>query len=131
MIVVDASAAVDYLLRLAPAFAWVAERLKASDDVSAPHLLDVEVAQALRRFVRAGEVSPDVGAEALGVLSELRIIRFPHIQLLGAMWEFRDRLSAYDGAYVALARALDATLVTTDAKLARAARLLVRVEVPA
>lgn len=119
MIVLDASAAVEWLLRL-PLATGVDERLATNVDVHAPHLLAVEVTQVVRRFTLAGEISARRGAEALTDLADLAIVHHEHEPLLPLMWERRANLTAYDGAYVALAIALDAPLVTLDAKLAAA-----------
>lgn len=118
MIVVDASAVVELVLRL-PLGDAVAARLADPDDaLHAPHVLCVEVAQVVRRYVRRGEVRPQRGAEALADLADLDVCRHPHEPLLPAMWRLRANLTAYDAAYVALAEGLDAPLVTLDARLA-------------
>jgi predicted nucleic acid-binding protein len=83
--------------------------------------MDVEIASAFRRRVILGELDPDTARGRLETLSRLPIRRYPHVQLLQPMWDLRHRLTAADAAYVALALALDATLLTTDARLARAA----------
>jgi predicted nucleic acid-binding protein len=79
----------------------------------------VEVTQGLRRLVRAGEVSPPRAAEAIADLADLDLHRHPHLDLLTRVWELRENVTAYDAVYVALAEALDATLVTCDRPLAR------------
>lgn len=94
----------------------------------APHLIDLEVAQVLRRYVRSSVVSAERGAEALGDLVDFPLTRYAHYILLNRIWQMRDGLTAYDAAYLALAEALDAPLVTRDRALARASRQ-VRVEV--
>ncbi len=88
----------------------------------APHLLDVEIAQAVRRFALGGEIESDIGQRALVDLADFPIRRYPHDALLPRIWSLRDNLSAYDAAYVALAEALDAPLLTFDQRLAGAAR---------
>lgn len=116
----DASAAVEWLLGLSLA-GEVATRLKAVDEtVHAPHLLAVEVAQVVRRFAAAGEVAAERGTQALADLADLDIVHHPHEPLLPTMWRLRRNLTAYDAAYVALALALDAPLVTLDARIAAA-----------
>lgn len=118
MIVLDASAAVELLLRL-PMGEAVGARLADPDQaVHAPHLLSVEVAQVVRRYVQRGELRPERGAQALVDLADLDIEHHPHEPLLPAMWRLRSNLTAYDAAYVALAEALDAPLLTLDARLA-------------
>ena len=120
MIVVDASAVTEFLLQTALG-KQVEERLfRDGDDLQAPHLLDVEVVQALRRLVRVGEVRPDRAEEALDDLSILAIRRYPHADLLSRAWQLRDNLTAYDAMYVALAEAIDSPLVTCDLPLGTA-----------
>jgi predicted nucleic acid-binding protein len=94
--------------------------LEASERMHAPHLLDVEVAQVLRRLVRLKEVTVARAEQALDDLPKLVIERHEHQSLVGRVWQLRDSISAYDGVYVALAEALDAPLLTCDAKLAGA-----------
>lgn len=128
MIVVDASAVLEVLLQT-PAASRVSRRMFDSrETLHAPHLLDVEVAQVLRRYARSGAISPDRGAEALTDLADLPINRYPHFILLPRIWQLRHNLTAYDAAYLALAEALDAPLLTRDRALASAVRG-VRVEV--
>lgn len=120
MIVLDASAAIELLLRTARG-----ERVEAliqDSDVTlhAPYLLDVEVTQVLRRLSRAGILTTRRAALALETLGELRITRYDHTLVLKRVWALRDTLSAYDACYVALAEQLDARLVTFDAQLASA-----------
>jgi predicted nucleic acid-binding protein len=79
------------------------------------------VAQVLRRYGASGDLTPGRGAEAIADLADLPITRHEHVVLLPRMWQLRHNLTAYDAAYVALAEALEATLLTRDAKLARAA----------
>lgn len=118
MIVVDASAILEVLLST-PDSARVAERLfRPGETLHAPHLLDIEVAQVLRRYALAGELDSVRGLEALEDLLDLPLTRYPHDLLLPRIWELRRNLTAYDGAYVALAEALAAPLVTRDAALA-------------
>lgn len=120
MIVVDASAALEVLLRT-PAASAVEERLFApGETLHAPHLIDLEVAQVLRRYAAAGEIAPERGRAALADFVDFPISRYPHVVLLPRIWELRARLTAYDAAYVTLAEALDAPLLTGDRKLAGA-----------
>ena len=95
----------------------------------APHLLDVEVAQVLRRYAAAGVVTAVRGEEALHDLRELALTRYPHDVLLDRIWELRGNLTAYDAVYVALTEALGASLITCDAKIGGAAGHHARVEV--
>lgn len=120
MIVVDASAAVDYLIG-ATTFERIRDRLEAPDgDLHAPHVVDIEVAHALRRLALSRSLSPVRAEEALRDFADMRLRRYPHAALLARIWELRANMTAFDAAYVALAEALDAPLVTTDARLARA-----------
>lgn len=128
MIVVDASAVLELLLGTAIAPRVTARLLDQAESLHAPHLLDIEVAQVLRRFAAAGELTATRGREALDDLDALPITRYPHDILLPRIWELRANLTAYDAAYVALAEALDAPLLTTDARLARAPGHRARVE---
>ena len=119
MIVVDSSAAVEWLLGLPLADA-VAERIVAAESVHAPALLDVEVAHVVRRYAAAGEISPGAGERALGALGELDVVRHTHEMLLPLIWRLRHNLTAYDAAFVALAAVLEAPLVTLDERIASA-----------
>jgi predicted nucleic acid-binding protein len=118
VIVVDASAAVDVLLER-PRGAWVTERLH-DERLAAPHLIDLEVASAVRKRVRAGDIPAARGAAAIADLEALALDRYPATRLLARIWELREIATAYDAAYIALAEALEARLVTTDERLARA-----------
>jgi predicted nucleic acid-binding protein len=84
----------------------------------APQLLAIEVTQVLRRLVRQKEITAPRAEQALQDLSDLLIDRHDHQEFIQRIWRLRDSLSAYDGAYVALAEALAAPLLTCDAKLA-------------
>jgi predicted nucleic acid-binding protein len=118
VIVLDASAAVELVLGTAVG-SRVRERVGGSETLHAPHLIDLEVAQALRRLVTADEITAHRADGAVSDLGALRVRRYPHDVLLPRVWALRDGLTAYDAAYVALAEALDAPLVTRDARLAR------------
>ncbi len=116
----DASAVVEWLLDL-PLAPEVTARLTRDDQsLHAPHLLSVEVAQVVRHYVAAGDMSAERGAQALTDLADLDVFHHPHEPLLPTMWRLRSNLSAYDAAYVALALALDAPLLTLDARIAAA-----------
>ena len=118
MIVVDASAVLEALLRT-PAAASVERRLfEPSQTLHAPHLLDVEVAQVVRRYAGNGEIDAERGRMALTDLADLPLHRYPHDFLLQRVWELRNNFTAYDAMYVALAEALDAPLLTRDKRLA-------------
>ena len=120
MIVVDASAVLELLLQT-PLATDIADRvLDSRESIHAPHLLDVEVAQVLRRLVRARRLAKTRAVEALGYLTELAIERHSHEALLRRIWAVHDAVTAYDAAYIAVAEALDAPLLTCDGKLSRA-----------
>jgi predicted nucleic acid-binding protein len=132
LIVLDASAVVEWLLQTAKADAIEARAFSptaTSQQWHAPHLLDVEAAQTLRRLVAAGRLPATRASEAFEDLTDLALVRYPHEWLLGRMWELRQNLTAYDAVYVALAEALDAPLVTCDRRIAAAPGHHARVEV--
>ena len=112
-----------------PAGVAVEERLfEPEETLHAPHLLDVEVAQVLRRYALAGEVAAERCRAALDDLAGLPLTRYPHDFLMSRVWDLRANLSAYDAVYVALAGALDAPLLTRDQRLANAPGHGARVE---
>lgn len=129
MIVVDASAMTEFLLQTALGVRVEARLFRGADEFHAPHLLDVEVAQALRRLVRMGGVRPTRAKEAVEDLTGLDIRRHSHVDLLNRAWALRLNLTAYDAMYIALAEAIDAPLVTCDGPLGTAPGHAVRVEV--
>lgn len=115
---VDASAAISALLNAGPARRAVAE-----DQVHVPHLIDPEVANALRGGVARSQLAPDDAWTALDRWRRLGITRYSGFHLLDRVWELRENLSAYDASYVALAESLDCALLTADVRLSRAAGL--------
>lgn len=128
MTVVDASAVLEVLLRT-PAAAAVEGRLfDPKQTLHAPHLIDIEVAQVLRRYARAREADEARCRAALADLADMPMTRYPHDFLLSRIWELRANLTAYDAVYVALAEALDATLITRDRRLARSVGHFARIE---
>ena len=129
MIVLDASALLEFLLQT-PLGARVEARLfRDKDELHSPHLVDVEVAQGLRRLARMGEISTDRAAEAIADLAGLDLHRHAHLDLLTRAWKLRESVTAYDAMFVGLAEALDATVVTCDAPLAKAPGHRARIEV--
>lgn len=131
MIVLDASAVVELVLAT-PAGRQVAGRV-ADPEVSlhVPHLLDVEVTEALRRLVAGGVIDDHTATLALAALRDLDLARHSHEPLLDRVWALRRNLTAYDAVYVALAEALGAVLLTCDGKLARSTQLSAQVELVA
>lgn len=128
MIIVDASALLEALLR-SPTGLRIERRLfEARDSIHAPHLIDLEVTQVLRRYATAREIDSRRAQEALDDLAAFHIHRYPHAFLVPRIWELRQNLTAYDAAYVGLAEALDAPLVTRDRKLAGAPGHRARIE---
>ncbi len=129
MIVLDASAAVEWLLQTS-AGERIEKRIYArNESLHAPHLLDLEVVQVMRRLVRGGAISARRADEAVCDLLDLRVARYPHFVFLPWIWRRRDNLSAYDACYVALAQELGATLITRDGRLASSAGHGVNIEV--
>ena len=120
MIVLDASAAVDWLLQTAIGQHIEHRIYSARESLHAPHLLDLEVAQVLRRLVREGIVSANRADHAVQDLLNLRVTRYPHFMMLPRVWQLRHNFSAYDAAYVGLAEKLRAPLITRDGRLANA-----------
>jgi predicted nucleic acid-binding protein len=126
-VVVDASIVVELVL-LTYMAARLEDRLRDIDMV-APDLLDVEVVNTLRTQSRLGLVDPERGLWAIERLHEAPIERFSNRDLVATAWELRHNVTAYDAVYVALARALDCPLVTTDRRLAGAPGLGITVTV--
>jgi predicted nucleic acid-binding protein len=128
VIVLDASAALDWLLQT-PAGTRIEQRIYSrNESLHAPHLIDLEVTQVLRRLVREGNVSQNRADETLRDLLDLRMTRYPHITLLPRIWHHRHNFSAYDAAYVTLAETLAAPLVTRDSRLASASAHTAKIE---
>jgi predicted nucleic acid-binding protein len=115
LIVVDASAALSALLNDGPA-----RQALAREQLHAPHLLDAEVANGLRRHVASGQLTAEQGLAAVRTLGRLAITRYPVVALLERIWHVRANFSAYDASYVALAEALGCPVLTADARIARA-----------
>ena len=118
MLVVDASCLVEVLVggeRAEP----VRQRLVADQDHVAPHVIDVEVPSVVRRHLLLGAIDPTTAAQAVEDLADWPAERFDHRDLLARAWELRANVRSWDAVYVALAEALGAVLVTTDARLGK------------
>lgn len=129
MIVVDASAMIEFLLQTPLGSRVEARLLRGRPRLHAPHLIDVEVAQGFRRLVRAGQVATGRAAEALADLSVFDLQRYSHADLLLRVWALCDNFTAYDGVYIALAEAIDAPLITCDGPLGATRGHAARIEV--
>jgi predicted nucleic acid-binding protein len=115
VIVVDASAAMFALLSSGPA-----RQIVALEQLHVPHLVDSELASALRRRVAARRLDAERAWNALDTWRHLGMTRYPVFSVLDRVWELRDNVSAYDGSYVALAESLGCALLTADERIARA-----------
>ena len=111
----DASAAVSALLSDGEA-----RRMLGESRLAAPHLVDAEVVQTLRKLWNRGSMTTEGAEQAVQRWGRLGVERFPLLGLVPRMWALRGNVSAYDAAYVALAEALDCPLLTADARLAAA-----------
>lgn len=129
MIILDASVVVDLLIKPPAETVHLKVRLAEEQASHVPHLLDVEVAHALRRLLLTGQLMEVPARRALRDLADMALKRWPHRALLGRALALRDQLTAYDAIYVAMAEATGATLLTRDARLARAGGHRARVEV--
>ncbi len=131
MIVVDASAVLELLLNTRVGRRIAARIAPPEITLHAPHFVDLEVAQVLRRYLLRGAIDADRGRLALVHLTELDLQRYRHDLFLPRIWALRHNVTAYDAAYVALAESLDAPLVTTDRRLAGASGVRARIELMA
>jgi len=128
VIVLDASAAVEFLLQT-QAGSRIGHRIfSAEESLHAPHLIDAEIVQALRRLAAANAISPVRIQQVLRDLMVLRLRRYRHKPLLPRVWELRSNLTAYDALYVALAEVLGATLLTRDGGIASAPGVRARIQ---
>ena len=129
MIVVDASALFQVLDRGSDGDRIEARLFHPAQPICAPHLIDAEIAHVLRKHVLATKITEARAQAALQDFLALRLARFSHTPLLPRVFALRHTMTAYDALYVALAESLDATLVTRDERLARAAVGVCAVEV--
>ena len=122
MIVLDASVVVELLSNGALADSVRRDLTGSGESLIVPHLLDVEVASALRKLVAGKRLDSHRSEEFLVGLALLPAERYSHIPLLGRIWELRHNFTAYDAAYIALAEATDSVLYTSDEKLCKGHR---------
>jgi predicted nucleic acid-binding protein len=120
VIVLDASAAIDWLLQTSDGKNIEKRIYSHKESLHAPHLIDLEVTQVLRRLGLQGVISRQRASEAIRDLLELRITRYPHLVLLSRIWQLRHNFSSYDAAYIVLAEKLGAPLITRERRLASA-----------
>jgi predicted nucleic acid-binding protein len=132
VIVLDASAAIDFLLDLPPHAQEIGRLIADDGSLAAPFLLDVEVAQVLRRLVFARKIICERALAALDDLADLPLTRYEHLPLLADAFALKENVTIYDAIYLALARMINATLLTRDKALANVpnAHANVRVLVP-
>jgi predicted nucleic acid-binding protein len=128
VIVIESSAIVNALVGDPPSPGLLA--LLADEELHAPALLDFEVASALRCHALGGKLDPVRLEEAVEDFTGFRIERHPMTDLLGHMLDLRDNFTVHDAAYLVLAQALEAPIVSADAKLQEATRLGVEVRIP-
>jgi predicted nucleic acid-binding protein len=129
VIVADASVVAELLLGRGDV-ERLADLLLGDEPVAAPHLLDLEVAQVLRRWNLRGDLDDARADQAIADLLDLPIARQPHDIFLERVWSLRANLTSYDAAYLALAELVGARLVTLDRGLAAVAGKTVEVVVP-
>jgi predicted nucleic acid-binding protein len=130
LIVIDASAEVAILLNIGQDAERIRSRIaRQGETLHVPHLFEIEILHALRSLTLRGTVPSERARLALDRLRDTRFVRYPHTALMERMWALRENLTAYDAAYIALAEALDAPLVTTDARLARVSGVRAAIEV--
>jgi predicted nucleic acid-binding protein len=118
VIVLDASAAIDWLLQT-PAGQRIERRIYSRNEtLHAPHLVDLEVSQVLRRLVLQNVIPRRRADEAVQDLQDLRISRYAHFVFLSRIWQLRHNFSTYDAAYIVLAEKLGALwlLATLDSR---------------
>ena len=127
MLVVDTSALLEALVAREPARGLI-ERLSRDGDLHAPHLIDIEVLHVLRRMNALGALSDERAADARTDYRDLALVRYPHTVLSDRIWELRHNLTAYDAAFVTLAEALEAPLITCDSRLDGASGHAARIE---
>ncbi len=121
-IVPDASVVVDILIRNEFSTDFRAALRKTGSGLAVPHLLDIEVTSALRKLAGLGRIESHRVTGYLEDLKDFPADRYGHADLLDRVWELRHNFTTYDASYIALAEALEATLVTTDSKMLKGHR---------
>lgn len=129
MIVLDASAALELLLNTTSGRLIAREINNRETTLHVPHLIDLEIVQVLRRYVLSGEIQESRAVIAINHWLGLDVSRYPHEPFVTTIWQYRNNLTAYDAAYVALAKVLHAGLITCDRSLAKIAGLDTAIEV--
>lgn len=127
-LVADASTVIALLVDSGPAGRWATDKTRQAD-LFAPALMPFECANIFRRHEKAGIISADQAAQAHVDLVDLPVEYWPYEAVAARVWELRANLSSYDAAYVAVAEAVDATLVTLDRRITRAPGLRCHVEI--
>jgi predicted nucleic acid-binding protein len=127
VLVLDTSAAL-HAVAHRPAHPALLARLR-DEEIVAPHLIDLELLEALRGLVRGRQVTADQASDIRSDFEALSITRYAHGGLADRIWELRHNLTAYDASYVALAEILDCPVVTSDARMAKASGHRAEVEV--
>lgn len=128
MIVADASVVLEVLLRTKRGLRMEARLLSSRETLHAPHLIDLEVCQVLRRYLLNKDLTADRAAAAVEDFQSIRIFRYPHRIFLDRIWELRSNMTAYEAAYVAVAETIGAPLLTTDKRLASTSNHSARIE---
>jgi predicted nucleic acid-binding protein len=128
VIVLDASAGVELVCRDRVLSDRVGDRIANEFTVEVPSVFDLEVLQTIRNLGSGKVLNGRAQETALHNLAALRATRYDHAPLRPRIWSLRHNFTAYDAAYVALAEVLDATLLTTDARLARSSGLEAEIE---
>ncbi len=128
MLVVDAGCLFE-VVAATPGGAAIGQRMAGDAELFAPHVIDVEVFGVIRRHHAAGHLDATAALQAVADLADWPGERVGHRLFLDRAWELRDNVRGSDAMYVALAEAMDAVLLTTDARLGRATGLECRVEV--
>jgi predicted nucleic acid-binding protein len=115
LIVIDAGVLTDFLLGRPEAIQAMHGGFagREHEPLHAPELIEPETLNALRGLIRGGKITAARAAEAVFDLADTRLIRYPHAPLRARVWEVRDQLTAYDATYLALAEALDGSVLLT------------------